>query len=47
MLCAIPYLKHSDKYRVSDLKKRINNNYVFNNEEYLRTITKVQSLILN
>ena len=47
MLCAILYLENSDKARFSDLKKRIKNNYVLNKAEYPRTVTPVQSLLLN
>ena len=47
MLCAILYLENSDKAIFSDLKKHVENNYVFNKVEYLRTVTAVQSLILN
>ena len=47
MLCAILYLKNSDKARFSDLKKRIKNYYVLNKAEYPRTVTAVWSLLLN
>ena len=47
MLCAIPYLENSDKIRFADLKKRVENDYVLKNEEYLRTLTAVQSILLN
>ena len=47
MLCAILYLDNSDKARFSDLKKRVKNDYVLNKVEYPRTVTAVQSLILN
>ena len=46
-LCATLYLKNSEKYRSSDLKKRAKNDYVLNKAKYLRTITEVQSLLLN
>ena len=47
MLCAILYLENSDKARFADLKKRIENDYVLNKAEYPRTVTAVQSLLLN
>ena len=47
MICAILYLENSDKARFSDLKKRIKNDYVLNKAEYSRTVTAVQSLLLN
>ena len=47
MLCAILYLENSDKARFSDLKKRIENDYVLNKVEYPRMVTAVQSLLLN
>ena len=47
MLCAILYLKNSDKARFADLKKRIENYYVLNKAEYPRTVTAVQSILLN
>ena len=47
MLCAILYLENSDKARFADLKKRIENDYVLNKAEYPRTLTAVQSLLLN
>ena len=47
MLCAILYLENSDKARFSDLKKRVENDYVLNKAEYPRTVTSVQSLVLN
>ena len=47
MLCAILYLENSDKARFSDLKKRIENDYVLNKAEYPRTVNAVQSLLLN
>ena len=46
MLCAILYLENSDKARFSDLKKRIENDYVLNKAEYPRTVTAVQSILL-
>ena len=45
MLCAILYLENPDKARFSDLKKRIENDYVLNKAEYPRTVTTVQSLL--
>ena len=47
MLCAILYLENSDKARFSDLKKRIENDYVLNKAEYPRTVTAVHILLLN
>ena len=47
MLCTILYLKKSDKTSFADLKKRSENDYVPNKAEYPRTVTAVQSLILN
>ena len=47
MLCAILYLEKSDKDRFDDLKKRVENNYLLNKTEYPRTVTAVQSLLLN
>ena len=47
MLCAILYMDKSDKARFADLKKRVKNDYVMNKAEYPRTVTAVQSLILN
>ena len=47
MLCAILYLENSDKARFANLKKRIENDYVLNKAEYPRTVTAVQSLLLN
>ena len=47
MLCAMLYLENSDKARFADLKKRIGNDYVLNKAEYPRTVTTVQSLLLN
>ena len=47
MICAILYLENSGKARFADLKKRVENCYVLNNTEYPRTITSVQSLLLN
>ena len=40
-------MENSDKARFSDLKKRIENDYVLNKAEYPRTVTTVQSLLLN
>ena len=47
MLCAIIYLENSDKARFAELKKRVKNDYVLNKAEYPRTVTAVQSLLLN
>ena len=47
MICAIIYLERSDKSRFADLKKRVKNDYVLNKAEYPRTVTAVQSLLLN
>ena len=47
MLCAILFLENSDKARFADLKKRVENDYVLNKAEHLRSVTEVQSLLLN
>ena len=47
MLCAILYLENSDKAIFLKLNKRIENYYILNNVEYPRTVTSVQSLLLN
>ena len=47
MLYAILYIENSDKARFSYLKKRVENDYVLNKAEYPRTVTAVQSLLLN
>ena len=47
MLCTILYLEKLDKARFSDLKKRIENDYMLNMAEYPRTVTTSQSLLLN
>ena len=47
MLCAILYLKNSDKAMFSDLKKCVESNYVLNKAEYTRTGIAVHSLLLN
>ena len=47
MLCAILYLENSDKTRFSDLKKRVDDDYILNKSEQPRTVTALQSLILN
>ena len=47
MLCTILYLENSDKARFADLKKRVENDHVMKKAEYQRTVTAVQSLILN
>ena len=46
-LCVILYLEKSDKAKFSDLKKRTENDYVLNKVEYSRTVTAVQSVLLN
>ena len=47
MLCAILYLENSDKSRISNIRKRVGNDYVLNKAEHPRTVTAVQSLLLN
>ena len=47
MLCTILYLDNSGKSRFADLKKRVENDYVLNKSEYSRTVTSVQSILLN
>ena len=47
MLCAILYMDNSDKVRFSDLKKRVENDYVLNKAEYPKTVTAIQILLLN
>ena len=47
MLCAILYLDTSEKSRFSDLKKCVENEYVMNKAEHPRTLTAVQSLLIN
>ena len=47
MLCTTIYLENSDKARFADLKKCVENDYVLNKAEYPRTVTTVQSLLLN
>ena len=47
MLGAILYLKNQYKARFDDLKKHVENDQLFNREEYPRYITEVQSLLLN
>ena len=47
MLCAILYLENSGKTRFADIKKHVNNYYIFNNAEYPRTVTAVHRLLLN
>ena len=46
MLCAILYLDNSDKAKFSNLKKRVENDYVLNKAEYPRTVTVVHILLL-
>ena len=47
MLFAILYFENSDKARFTDLKKRVENDYILNKIKRPRTITEVQSLLLN
>ena len=47
MIYDIIYLENSDKYRISDLKKCVENDYVFNKAEYPRTVTAVHIILLN
>ena len=47
IICAILYLEKPEKSRFADLKKRVENDYVMSNAEYPRTVTAVQSLLLN
>ena len=47
MLCVILYLENSEKSRFSDFKNHVENDYVLNKAEYPRTVTAVQSLLLN
>ena len=47
MICAILYIDNSDKSRFADLKMRVENDYVPNKAEYPRTVTAVQSVLLN
>ena len=47
IICAILYLEKPEKSRFADLKNRIENDYVLNKAEYPRTVTAVQSLLLN
>ena len=47
MLCEILYLENSDKAMFADLKKRVENDYVLNKEEYPRTVTVIYRLLLN
>ena len=47
MLCEILFLDNSDKTRSTDLKERVENDYVLNRAEYPRTVTAVLSLLLN
>ena len=46
ILCEILYIENSDKVRFSDLKNRVENDYVLNKAYYPRTVTTVQSLLL-
>ena len=47
MICAILYLENSDNARFYNLIKGVENYYVLNKAEYPRTVTPVQSLLLN
>ena len=47
MLCTILYLENLDKSSFSDLKKCVENDYVLNKAEKPRTVTAVESLLLN
>ena len=47
MLWAILFMDNSDKARFSDLKKRVENDYVVNKAEYTSTVTVLHSLLLN
>ena len=47
MLCAILYLENTDKSRFSDLKKRVKKDYVISKAENPRTVTTMQSILLN
>ena len=47
MLYAILYIENSDKARFSDLKRRVENDYVLNKAEYPSTLNAVHSLLLN
>ena len=47
MLCAILYIDNSYKSRFSDLNNCVENDYVLKKMEYSRTVTEVQSLLLN
>ena len=47
MLCAILYPEILDKARFSDLKKRVENDYMLNKAEYPRTVNAGKSLLIN
>ena len=47
MLQLILYPEYSDRFRFADLSKRARNDYVLNKAEYPRTVSEVQSLLLN
>ena len=47
MLYKILYLENSDKSIFADIRNRVKNDYIFNKAEYSRTVTEVQSLLLN
>ena len=46
MLCATLYLENSYKSEFSNLRKRAKNDCVLNKEEYQRTLTTLQRLLL-
>ena len=47
MLCTTLYMENSDKASFADLKKRVKNDYVLKKAELPRTVTALQSLLLN
>ena len=47
MIYTILYLESLYKARFGDLRKRVENEYVLNKEEYPSTVISVQSLLLN
>ena len=47
ILHAIKYIENSDKASFSDLKKRVEADYVLNKAEYPRAVTTVHSPMLN
>ena len=46
ILCAILYIENSDKSRFSNLKKRVENDYVMKKSEYPRTAAEVYNILL-